>query len=271
MLVFVHVPKTGGLNFHHTVKQSLGRAMLSVSTALPSEQYLLSNAQIEELLRFHPGTLLLDLGHNANALAIPDRLGGEKAICLSFVRRPVERFLSHYFFCRNETRRFSQAAQEMPLEQYVRHCIGGGLRSEMDTVHTRYVDSQACFLGRSDDAVAARDRLAGRIEKKTTLLFPLERYDEACVVLEAMFPRQCPDLSYAGRRNASERSAPSPRVLELLSQWLQDDRETWALGNACLDAAVSEVTAQGASLEDRLLEFRMRCERLRSENKAVGR
>jgi hypothetical protein len=144
-------------------------------------------------------------------------------VCVAFVRDPVDRFLSHYFFARSCPSYYSRLAKRVSLREYIQLTARGELHAPGDTVHTAYACSQTKFLA-NETGPAAVARLADLCERGRLLLLPSERFADACLMLEALFPDQFRDMSSSGRRNASRPDQPIlPEDREAIRELVADD------------------------------------------------
>lgn len=94
-------------------------------------------------------------------------------------------------------------------------------------------------------------------------LFPSERFDDAMICLEALYPDDFGDCSYGARSNESKKDQDvTPETMERVEQlpWIQKDRELNAYSHRYLDKLVSQLFPEEGQIEEARRDFRRRCD-----------
>lgn len=171
------------------------------------------------------------------------------AIC--YVRDPIERFISRYFFHRH-FEEVACIAQRMTFRDFANAEL-------VEQFAHPQTNSQIYFLngGVSFDDL---EPIQQAIHTGRCFLFPIERFDESCVFLEKMFPQHFSDLSYV-RANVSKKDATiDDEDREFVDQYLKRDYPVFELANSELDRCLAN-TFSAEELSEALADFQDRCSR----------
>lgn len=210
-LAFVHITKTGGSSFKQILKRNLGPQYHEHYNYIWEDPY--NRDQIESLFSTHDRfrcfvahRLSLDLPFDSTRFSL-------KAI--SFVRDPVDRFLSHYFFHRNNNIPGHEMTIKLSLEEFVHYGLVEGKESWL-------IDGQFKYLTQKSESIKVED-IQNLVRQDQLYLFPLASFDDACVVLEKELPAFFADASYV-RQNTSIRDQKEPAELrERIASYMEID------------------------------------------------
>jgi hypothetical protein len=230
------------------MNRNFGKGYYNSNSLLETKQY--TREDVSEIIRCHPWVrcfsdhkLSLDLPyHHENADVY--------AIC--FVRDPVERFVSRYFFHRHHEE-VACIAQRMSFRDFA------NAELVQQYVHPQ-TNSQIYFLngGRSADDLSV---IQQAIDTGRAFLFPIERFDEACICLEKVFPEFFNDLSYV-RTNVSKKDEQiSPEDRDFVFRYLKTDMPVFDLANQQLDLLLARSFRSAEDSQASLAEFQDRCSR----------
>ena len=244
----VHVPKAGGSTLRQLMNRNFGKGYYNSQSLLETKQY--TREDVSEIVRCHPWVKCFS--DHKLSLDLPFHHDEYQIQALSYVRDPVERFISRYFFHRH-FEEVNCIAQRMSFRDFA--------NAELieQQVHPQ-TNSQIYFLngGRSfDDMSLIREAIAtGR-----AFLFPIERFDESCVCLERLFPTTFSDLSYV-RANVSKKDAEiSDADYALAQRYLKIDQPVVDLAHQFLDQTLEQAFHSDDDRESALAEFQDRCSR----------
>ena len=244
----VHVPKAGGSTLRHLMRRTFGDAFYNAASLLETKQY--SRVDVREIVRCHPQYKCIS--DHKFSLDLPYDSSFVNVRAFSYVRDPVDRFISRYFFHRH-FEEVNCIAQRMSFREFA--------NAELVEQHVHpQTNSQIHFLtcGRSTEDLSL---IENSLATGRAYLFPIERFDESCICLETLYPESFPDLSYV-RTNVSKRDAKiSDSERKLVLRYLKIDQPVCDLAedflNQTLTSAFDSVEQRQAALAD----FKHRCSR----------
>ncbi len=244
----VHVPKAGGSTLRQLMNRNFGKGFYNSNSLLETKQY--SRADVSEIVRCHPWVECLS--DHKMSFDLPFKHEHAHVFSLSYVRDPVERFISRYFFHRH-FEEVNCIAQRMSFRDFAEAEL---VRQE---VHPQ-TNSQIYFLngGQSFDDMSVIEKA---LDSQKAYLFPIERFDESCICLEQLFPTVFADLSYV-RANVSKRDADiTDEDRKFATQYLQADYPVFERANQFLDALLEQAFESLNLRESALAAFQDRCSR----------
>ena len=207
ILIHIHIPKCGGSTFREILKENHGTGYFNTNSVLNNYQYKAS--QILEILNHHPTCTCLS-GHKLST-DLPYDHPQYQLNPITFVRDPVDRFVSHYFFHRHHVKNWVPEAKFMLLDEYIDWAL-------VENNQIMYVNGQLRFL--TGDAFEENLTL---IDNLTTtnglLLLPIEYFNDALVILNRLLPDSFASI-FAERINISTKDQTltpkqRERILEL--------------------------------------------------------
>ena len=173
----VHVPKAGGSTLRHLMCRNFGDNYYNSISLLETRQY--SRVDVREIVRCHPQYKCIS--DHKFSLDLPYQSQIVNIMAFSYVRDPVERFVSRYFFHRH-FEEVNCIAQRMSFREFA--------NAELIEQHAHpQTNSQIHFLtcGRSTEDVSL---IENSLATGRAFLFPIERFDESCICFEKCFPKR---------------------------------------------------------------------------------
>ena len=244
----VHVPKAGGSTLRQLMNRNFGDSYYNSNSLLETKQYTCDD--VSEIVRCHPWVRCMS--DHKLSLDLPWDHEEASIHAISYVREPVERFISRYFFhrhfeevnCIAQRMNFREFANAELVDQYV---------------HPQ-TNSQIYFLnggrGNEDMSVIEKALASGR-----GLMFPIERFDESCICLERLHPTVFSDLSYV-RANVSKRDTDiSATDRQFAHRYLKQDEPLFTRAHEFLDQTLARAFRSDEDRESALAEFKDRCSR----------
>ena len=164
----VHVPKAGGSTLRQLMNRNFGEGYYNSKSLLETKQY--TCADVSEIIRCHPWVKCFS--DHKLSLDLPFDSEHARVMALSYVRDPVERFVSRYFFHRH-FEEVNCIAQRMSFREFSNAEL---VEKDVDP----QTNSQVYFLngGRSFDDLAVIEQA---LATSQAFLFPIERFDESCI------------------------------------------------------------------------------------------
>ena len=244
----VHVPKAGGSTLRHLMRRNFGDNFYNSASLLETKQY--SRVDVREIVRCHPQYKCISDHKFSFDLPYESSLVNVRA--LSYVRDPVDRFISRYFFHRH-FEEVNCIAQRMSFREFA--------NAELVEQHVHpQTNSQIHFLtcGRSTEDLSL---IENSLATGKAYLFPIERFDESCICLETLYPESFPDLSYV-RTNVSKRDAKiSDSERELVLRYSKIDQPVCDLAEDFLNKTLASTFDSIEQRQAALANFKDRCSR----------
>lgn len=250
--IFIHVPKTAGSMFRHIVSQNFGTLAREDKTLFSEMKY--SVEQIDRLFYLYPFSFFS--GHTFCLKSALLAQNGQLKL-ITFVRDPIEKALSAYFYLRNR----QETNPQHPVKK----------KSFVDMVEhvssLKHFDSFDLDSSQMDWLVGSKNADILEVEEAVSngrlLLFPTEKFDVACLLLESLFPNDFKDCSYHSRINSSSKDLEiNEKDLKAAKSlpWIERDLKLHALAQKNIDALCSEYFLSSDQLNVEIKKFHERCE-----------
>lgn len=244
----VHVPKAGGSTIRQLMNRTFGEGYYNSTSLLETKQY--SRSEVSEIIRCHPW--LRGFSDHKLSLDLPFDSQHAEVFALCFVRDPVQRFISRFNFHRH-FEEVNCIAQKMSFREFAEAEL-------IDRFAHPQTNSQIAFLNGGIDCESLQV-IETAIETGRAMLFPVERFDEACCCLEQIYPQTFVDLSYV-RVNTSDRQAEVDAAdRSFVADQLKLDLPLIQLANDQLDEQLARAFAGQEAFELAISDFLDRCSR----------
>ena len=244
----VHVPKAGGSTLRQLMNRTFGEGYYNSNSLLETKQY--TSADVSEIIRCHPW--LTGFSDHKLSLELPFSSEHADVHALCFVRDPIERFISRFFFHRN-FEEVNCIAQQMTFREFA------DAELVQKFAHPQ-TNSQIYFLngGRGDRDMTVIEKA---IATDRTCLFPIERFDAACICLEKLYPDTFSDLSYVPINTSNRKDKIEESDRQFVHGLLAHDLPVSELANRELNRWLQKAFASQQDQERAMKEFRDRCSR----------
>ena len=244
----VHVPKAGGSTLRQLMNRNFGDGYYNSRSLLETKQY--TRSDVSEIVRCHPWVTCFS--DHKLSLDLPYGHPDATVYALAYVRDPVERFISRYFFHRH-FEEVNCIAQRMTFREFANAEL-------VEQFADPQTNSQIYFL---NGGVSFEDMTVMKqaIQTQRAFLFPIERFDESCIALEKLFPEAHQDLSYVSV-NVSKRDAQvSDEDRQFVQRYLKTDNPVCELAHQQLDAWLAKAFSSERERRAAMEDFKDRCSR----------
>lgn len=250
-IVFHHIPKTAGTTMGPILRrQYLRRRTLVIGAGGSKQQSLVNFARLPQADK---DSYQLLLGHQA--IKLVDQLTSPTVI--TFLREPVSRVVSLYYFARDvyEQHPWHQATREYSLEELYRRNIHEQWRELADGQYHSLLGWQE-FSG-LQEREGIRAAIRGLLLGSTTRLHIgiTERFDESLLFLKHVL-RWGSDPYYARKNTNKSRVTVSPETREAILHYNQYDTELYSTAKECFEVRWEQMGAK--QLEEEIQGFRRR-------------
>lgn len=244
----VHVPKAGGSTLRQLMNRNFVDGYYNSKSLLETKQY--DKNDVSEIVRCHPWVKCMS--DHKLSLDLPFENGFAQLYALCYVRDPVERFISRYFFHRH-FEEVNCLAQRMSFREFANAEL-------IDQDAHPQTNSQIYFLngGKSFDDLTVIEKA---LNSGQAFLFPIERFDESCICLERLFPTFFSDLSYVRANVSNKDSEVSEEDRQLVYRYLKLDDSLFVLANKFLDDTLDRAFHSKDDRDSTLAKFKERCSR----------
>jgi hypothetical protein len=225
LILFVHVPKTGGMTLHSILSRQL-RGIFAES--MDEAKSLLDSLGASEVAQ-----LELVAGHVPYGL---HEFVQRPVKYVTMLREPVQRVVSHYWFVRNEPDHYLYPAivdGDLSLREYAER--GCGLSAEIENGQVWMFSARARRLECADRESLEEAKLA--LRDRFSLVGTTERFDESVVAMQhvlglrsPVYVRRNTGPGPRGRLDAETRTAIEAHNLL--------DLELYTYANELLDAQI---------------------------------
>ncbi len=252
IFMHIHIVKNAGTTFESILSSNF-KDVYIYDRALFFEQYSLD--KVKALIDAQP--FMRAYSSHKLSLSLPFDCSDRQVMAIAFVRDPIRRFQSHYeMHSRRGSRNIDAAPNvaRMSRREYIRWALEEGNLPG-------YIDGQLRYL--TPECVTGTAAVEEAVAEGRLLLFPVDRFNEACVLLERRFPEWFRNCAYVRQNAAPQRLDWSEEETEIIRGHVgtQDDH-LLALANRWLDEQMKIHAGDPESIRERLADFQDRCNRL---------
>lgn len=245
---FVHIPKCGGLTFDDILARNLGHGYLRLSSQLYEGAVATRNLA----LFIAESADRVGIGGHRVSLGLPD-VEDVDLKAISFVRDPIERIRSEFFYVRQLPGEVGQnhVIRSLDYPSYLEYFL----------THSEALEKIGSYQTRRlfGNMAYSEEYLTEVVLQKKLLLFPLKRFDDACVYLEKVFPDYFKDASFVKKNvNSCQDNARYTELEETLRSKLMKDNALYSLANRQFETNLIAEFSEDTLMRVRRT-FRRRC------------
>lgn len=254
VLIFVHIPKTGGKTLDLVIDRQYPRGKAYRLSYQAQEEYGPFFAMTPE----QRGRLQCITGHVP--YGFHQHLPGKSFVYVSLLREPVARFISEYRYLLRDKRPLAWRPPDAVMEDLEKF-LDYRIENHSTNVQTRIISGYFPKPGElppyaplPSDALDVAKR---NMREHFAVVGTMERYDETLLLIKkrAGWTRS---VHYVRMNASSERSAPEklpPRLVERIREHNRLDAELYECAAALLEQAVA---AEGPAFQEELQALRRR-------------
>lgn len=196
LIYFAHIPKTAGSTFSSILDQNFRSGYINITHAFHEGQMPLANFNAH--LDRQPGAKVIG-GHRVSFNVPYDRTDYDVR-CVAFVRDPVDRLVSEFFYVRKVNPN-GKIAKCGSLEAFVEH------------LETNPGEARWYFNTQWHCACLEMDTILSRMEAGKLFVLPTENFDRSLLILRKALP-MLRDVSYVARNRNQARPRTIPEDLK---------------------------------------------------------
>ena len=235
-IIFIHIPKTGGSTFHSILNMQYKHSeiynVFGGRMNDPEISKFIAMSSINKL------DIKLLKGHMP--FGLHDNLPG-KCRYISFVRNPVERVISQYFYIKNNKNN-PKHTELIEKKMDIKEFVSSGFVTGMNNGQCRFLtgDIDRLPFNQCDGLL---DEVMDNIEKHFLWLGIVERFDESVLVLSSVLGFE--KTPYYIKQNTSKRRKKiinyNNEDIELIKRYNDIDLELYKHANNILDIEIEKI------------------------------
>ena len=172
IFIHLHIPKCGGTSILKYLRNCFG-SCLSITNNSTGTDFQYSSDHVQKILQSNAKLRCLS-GHSLS-LDLPFYDDNFNTTAITWIRNPIDRFISHYFYHRNHTNLVPQA-KKLDMDNYITWALDEGQVQS-------YINGQCRFLSRDRDI----DKIVQACKNKNLFLFPLDNTDTSFNILNTLW------------------------------------------------------------------------------------
>ena len=253
----IHIWKTAGTTFLNICGGNFPNAFRRDIMLI--QEWFLSKEQLRWLLIYHEWIRC----YSCHMLSgdLPYDFGDAEIIGISFVRDPIDRFVSSYNYMMADHYRGGYDKGIRFDEYYARTFI--------DVDNPWWRNGQTNILGAPFKREAALARIRENIKNGRLILLVTERFDESCILIERLFPKDFKDCSYIRFNESRKNKQIKELQRQAVLQYTSYDMEMHRIANQFLDSELNRLYPDLNERQIYLEDFRKRCKSKEKRHKTL--
>ncbi|MDA9764137.1 MAG: sulfotransferase family 2 domain-containing protein [Opitutales bacterium] len=225
---FIHVPKAAGITFRTIMKRNFRRQHRDFAADFYED------AISAETIRFalKQGSGLRAASSHRFTADLPYDLQNLNIVGISFLRNPVDRFISNYYYVKKLPIK-NEITNSNSLEEFV-----ASIEANPNTYKDQNLQSKTLKL--------SYDSLAEKLQTGQLHLFPVDKYDHSLILLQKRYPLDFRDVSYKRRNVNKSKPDTTPEDLRARIANLENiDLKLYELSKEYLDTSLKNDFQEG--------------------------
>ncbi len=233
--IHIHLWKTAGTTFLNICRRNFGSAFHREHCLL--HEWHWSYEQMSKILSVNPW-LKCYSAHMASG-DYPRKINGEKILGIAFIRHPVDRLISAYQY-QGQTR--DNIWTGVDFSAFYKEVV----------THDLWANGQAWIIGGSRDQ-SALDKIQKRIINGELIILPTERFKDACIALETLYPEDFKDCTFTSSNKSRHKYIPTAEQRSEITALMEIDINLHQLAIEFIDR-IGITEAQRSVFEKRLMK-----------------
>lgn len=236
---FAHIPKTAGTSFSEILRRNFNNAYLEITHGLYEGNVQKRNIK----LYIEEDASRRAIGGHRISLDLPfNEIEHVKVISISFIRNPIHRIRSEYFYLKSLKRKVKNRniQNSETYEMFLNNILE-------DTSELQQVGQyQFSFLTRQSQ-ISSLNNIQEIIDQNRLYLFPVDQFLISNIVLERDFPSDFKDCSYVllnkGKKGiiSNEQIRLEEKLRSKILTLPGNDFELWDMANSFLKRKMNDI------------------------------
>lgn len=251
--IFCHIPKSAGTLFGQILERNFRKRFYPYYGLWDNRSF--TKEDVAGMCNLHPQYDCL--ASHMFSLDLPFESEGMDFRAITFIRNPVERALSLYTYSFRLAKLNKGYHPPKSVEDFFRSIIENIDDARFCNAQYRYLYGEST----GDDGFTKIKKLS---QSGKLLLAPVERFEDACLLLEKIYPQYFINNAFGRRSNASTKAEQVPAKLEcLLKEQNRVDMELLNIANQLFDESFNQYFSSTSELNLARAKFQSRCSKIR--------
>lgn len=203
--IFCHIPKSAGTLFGQILERNFRKRFYPYYGLWDNRFF--TKEDVDGMCKLHPQYDCL--ASHMFSLDLPFESTSYDFKVITFIRNPVERALSLYTYSFRLAKLNSGYQPPASIEEFFNSIIE---KRDDD----RFCNAQYRFLCGENQTVEGLEKIKSLSESGNLFIAPVERFEDACLLLEKMYPQHFSNNAFGRRSNASAKPIQVPPELSCL-------------------------------------------------------
>gem|GEM_PF-5222486 len=251
--IFCHIPKSAGTLFGQILERNFRKKFYPYYGLWDNRFF--TKEDVDGMCKLHPQYDCL--ASHMFSLDLPFESNNYDFKGITFIRNPVERALSLYTYSFRLAKLNSGYQPPASIEEFFISII-----EKRDDA--RFCNAQYRFLFGENQGGQGLEKIKSLSKSGKLFIAPVERFEDACLLLEKMYPQHFSNNAFGRRSNASAKSIQVPPELSCL---LEDnnllDTELLNISKQLFDESFNQYFKSTSELHLAREKFEKRCSEIR--------
>ena len=255
--LFIHIPKTGGTTMGQILRRNFGAGFYSYYGLWDTRQF--SEEDVAGMLDLHPQFRCI--ASHMFSTRLPFESPTWEVRAFAFIRKPFDRALSLYFHNVRMNRENGGSGYAQQIEPFFEKVL-------RERVDSGFFDFQTRFLTAQEPTASGVQKILDLVRSGNLILAPLERFIDACLVLENVFPDDLRNTAFTKSHMQSPREqAIPPKLEERLLDCNPHDQQLYEVACSLFEKKTNALFSGPEGLETAKRDFARRVDILKKQER----